>query len=461
MVLLTAGCVGFNGRSEKDNPEPAGLTEIREKGKLVAVTDFNSTNYFIYKGEPMGFHFELLRSFSDHLGIDIEIVAENDPDEAIKMLHSGKADLLAMGFLVNDKDEKKIIFSEPVDATRQVLVRRKHHDRQPAKDPDIESNQVSTIDDLAGKTIYVQKGSSHAEWVKELSHRTGEKITVYEVPLEPEELISLVESGEIEYTICNENVARVNASYYPDIDVNSVLSPVQDQAWALRKNNSGELLEELNKWISSYKNTMAYAHLYAKYFRNSRSNSIVKSDYYALSTGRVSQWDEIIKTYSDSIDWDWRLLASLICQESRFVPDVMSHAGAYGLMQIMPETGRSMGIDITKSPRNNIKAGIRYISSLHSIFDPKIPDKNERLRFILASYNAGPGHVLDAMKLAEKNGKDPLKWENNVAVWMLKKSDPEYYNDSVVRNGYFRGRESVAFVTEILDRYQHYSNIIQ
>jgi membrane-bound lytic murein transglycosylase F len=174
----------------------------------------------------------------------------------------------------------------------------------------------------------------------------------------------------------------------------------------------------------------------------------------------VSQYDEMIRKFSDSINWDWRLLASLVCQESRFDPDVESWAGAYGLMQIMPVTGERFGIDITASPENNMKAGVAYIKWLQTIFEPKIPDAGERLNFILAAYNAGPGHVLDAMKLAEKNGMDPQKWEGNVAVWLLKKSEPVYYNDEVVKNGYFRGKESVAFVSEILDRYAHYKNVI-
>jgi membrane-bound lytic murein transglycosylase F len=164
--------------------------------------------------------------------------------------------------------------------------------------------------------------------------------------------------------------------------------------------------------------------------------------------------------YSDTINWDWRLLASLICQESRFDPDVKSWAGAYGLMQIMPRTGKNFGIDITASPRNNIYAGVRYINWLHSIFDPKVPDEEERTRFILAAYNAGPGHILDAMKLAEKHGYDPTIWEGNVEDWLQKKSEPRYYNDSIVKNGYFRGKESVAFVSEVLDRFKHYKNII-
>jgi membrane-bound lytic murein transglycosylase F len=176
--------------------------------------------------------------------------------------------------------------------------------------------------------------------------------------------------------------------------------------------------------------------------------------------GKISRYDDMIRQFSVSIGWDWRLLASLICQESHFNPNVQSYAGAYGLMQIMPDTGKSLGIDITSSPENNLKAGILYINWLHSIFDSRIPDEKERINFILASYNAGPGHVIDAMKLAEKNGMNPQKWEGSVALWLLKKSEPQYYNDSVVKNGYYRGTESVNYVRQVLARFDHYKNIM-
>jgi membrane-bound lytic murein transglycosylase F len=201
---------------------------------------------------------------------------------------------------------------------------------------------------------------------------------------------------------------------------------------------------------------------------NAFNNFIVREDlpgyYYELlrssKSNNVSKYDDLIRASSSIINWDWRLLASLICQESEFRPEVRSVAGAYGLMQIMPRTGRNFGIDVTSSTENNIKAGIFYINWLYSIFDSKIADPGERLLFVLAAYNAGPGHVLDAMRLAGKNGMDPQKWEGNVAVWLLKKSEPQYYKDSVVRNGYFRGKESVKFVSEVLDRFEHYKNII-
>ena len=443
-----------------DHSSYPDLDFIRKRGKLIAVTDYNSINYFVYKGEPMGFNYELLKSFSDQTGIDIEIIAKNDIEDAFGLLKSGEADLLALNLTVNNSRKKEIHFTDPIDETRQVLVQRKPAKWRSLTAEEFERKLIRNQLELAKKTIFIQKSSSYKERLVSLSSEIGDSIKVIEVPRETEKLIREVSEGKIDFTICDENIALVNEKYYSNIDVRTPVSFPQNIAWAVRKRNSEDLLNELNKWIETYKKSGDYAFLYAKYYRNSRSTRIVNSDYYALSTGRVSQYDDMIKQFSDSINWDWRLLASLICQESRFKANVKSGAGAYGLMQIMPMTGESYGIDITSSPKNNMKAGVLYINRLHSIFDPRIADEKERIMFILASYNAGPGHVLDAMRLAEKNGMDPQKWEGNVAVWLQKKYDPKYYNDSVVKNGYFRGTESIAFVSEILERYEHYKNVI-
>lgn len=436
------------------------LDSIMKRGKLVAVTDFNSTNYFLYKGEPMGFQYELLREFTGYLGIDLEIITENHLDHAFSFLKSGEADLVAIGLTVTSARKEEIMFTEPIFQTRQVLVQRKPRNWRSMTEEALDRHLIRNQLDLANKSIYVQQNSIHQERLLSLAGEIGDTIKIIAVPYESEDLIKNVANGEIEYTVCDENIARVNATYYPDIDVNTPISFPQNIAWGVRRENSEMLLKELNDWIATYRMTTGFALLYAKYFKNSRSSLIVKSDYYSLSTGKISMWDDLIKKASEDIDWDWRLLASLICQESRFNPNVESLAGAYGLMQVMPVTGKHFGIDITSSPGNNIKAGTMYINWLKSVYEPKVPDEKERMKFILASYNAGPGHVLDAMKLARKNGMDPQKWDGNVAVWLLKKSEPVYYNDTVVKNGFFKGTESVNFVTEVLDRYEHYKNIV-
>ena len=462
-ILLATVLISCNNKPQlTDNPKPVScdLDSIVRRGKLIAVTDFNSTNYFIYKGEPMGFHYELLKEFTDHLGIDLEIITENHLDHAFNMLNSGEADLIAIGLTVNSSRKKDILFTEPILETRQVLVQRKPRNWRSMTEEALNRKLVRNQLDLAGKTIYVQEETAHLDRLRSLAGEIGDTINIIEVPYESEELIKNLVRGDIDYTICDENVAMVNSTYYPDIDINTPVSFPQNIAWGLRKNNSEKLLNELNRWITGYRKTRSYALLYAKYFRNSRSINIVMSDYYSLSTGKISRWDDMIRNASRDIDWDWRLLASLIYQESRFDPNVESWAGAVGLMQVMPQTGKHFGIDIMASPANNIKAGTLYIKKLEKYFDSRISDSDERMKFILASYNAGPGHILDAMRLAEKYGMDPGKWDGNVAVYLLKKSDPKYYTDTVVKNGYFRGTESVAFVSEILDRYEHYRNII-
>lgn len=446
---------------KKINPVVAcDLDSIRKRGKLIAVSDFNSTDYFIYKGEPMGFNYELLKSFSDNIGIDLEIISENQPEKAFRMLRSGDADLLAFDLIPDSSGRTDIQYSAPVYETRQVLVQHRPRNWRSMSDGELSKKLIRDQSGLGHKTIFVQLGSSHAQRLVSRAKEIGESINIIEVPFGSEKLIQNVAKGEIEYTVSDENIASVNASYYPDIDISMAVDTIRDIRWGVRKNNSDKLVSELNRWITAYRKTSSYAILYAKYFKNTRSGLIVKSDFYALNTGKVSKYDDMIRQFSVFIKWDWRLLASLICQESRFDPTVESYTGAFGLMQVMPGTGKNFGIDIRTSPENNIKAGIRYINWLHSIFDPKIPDEKERINFILASYNAGPGHILDAMKLAEKNGMNPQIWEGNVAVWLQKKSEPRYFKDSVVRNGYFRGKESVAFVTEVLSRYEHYKNII-
>ncbi|HZL76457.1 MAG TPA: transporter substrate-binding domain-containing protein [Bacteroidales bacterium] len=460
LAAVLTSCTYKPGISHISENLSPNLDLIIKRGKLVAITDYNSINYFIYKGEPMGFNYELLKAFTDHLGVDLEIVTENQINHALNILNSGEADLLAFGLTVNSTRKKEMLFTDPIAETRQVLVQRKPRNWRSITEEAAEKHLIRNQIDLAHKSVYVQANSAHSERLRALSNEIGDSINIIEVPYDSEELIKDVAKGEIDYTVCDENIAMVNLTYYPGIDISTPVSFMQNIAWGLPKNNSGQLLAELNKWIASYRRTGSYALLYAKYFRNSRSETIVKSDYYYINTGKISQWDDMIKSASTRINWDWRLLASLICQESRFDPDVESRVGAYGLMQIMPVTGKNYGIDITASPSDNIKAGTMYINRLQSIFESKITDPQERIKFILASYNAGPGHVLDAIKLAGKNGMNPEKWDGNVAVWLLKKSEPKYFNDSVVKNGYFRGTESVNFVTEVLERYDHYRNII-
>jgi membrane-bound lytic murein transglycosylase F len=130
-------------------------------------------------------------------------------------------------------------------------------------------------------------------------------------------------------------------------------------------------------------------------------------------------------------------------------------------MQMMPSTQEYFGIDSTASPEQQIRAGVKYIKFLDKSFEKRIPDALERINFILASYNIGPGHIFDAQKLAQKLGKNPLKWFNNVDTCLLSKSNPDNYNDPSVQFGYCKGNETFSFVNEVITRFNHYKNVLK
>ncbi len=437
------------------------LNEIQKRGKLVVVTDYNSTNYFIYKGRPMGYQLELLNDLCDNLGIKLEVIVSNDVENNIRDLRNGSVDIIAQNLAVTRDRSKIIQFTEPHTYSRQVLVQRNDEkgdlQNENKRFNDLIRNQL----ELAGKTIYVQKGSSYVTRLKNLSDEIGDSINVVEIPdYEAEQLIGLVAEGEISYTICDEILARVNLNYYNNIDIKTPVSFPQKIAWGVRK-SSPDLLQVVNNWLIRFRKSNKYDMIYRKYFLNRRSTHIVDVGYNSLKGGFVSPYDDIIKKESENSDWDWRLIAALIYQESRFLPEIKSWAGAQGLMQLMPETAKAFGVDNITSPEENIRGGIKFLKWLDKRMALRIDAPEERLKFVLASYNVGIGHVLDAMKLAEKNGKNPKVWDNNVDYYLLNKSKPLYYNDPVVEFGYCRGEEPYLYVSEILERYEHYKNLMQ
>ncbi len=463
LLVFLLGCApsGKKAKINKVDKEVAfDLKEIKERGKLIVVTDYNSTNYFIYKGTPMGYQLELLNEFCNNLGIKLEVIVSNDVDKNIEDLRLGKVDLIAQNLAVTRERGRVIQFTEPHTYSRQVLVQRigdkdSLKNRQPQFNALIR-NQL----DLAGKTIYVQKGASYVTRLNNLSDEIGDTINVVEIPdYEAEQLIGLVAEGEISYTICDEILARVNKNYYENIDIETPVSFPQKLAWGVRK-KSTDLLQVVNNWLIRFKKSAKYSIIYKKYFLNRRSTHIVDVGYNSLKGGLVSQYDDIIKKECENIGWDWKLIAALIYQESRFLPEIKSWAGAQGLMQLMPATAKKFGVNNVTSPRENIRGGIKFLKWLDKRMALRIDDPEERLKFVLASYNVGLGHVLDAMKLAEKNGKNPKIWDANVDFYLLNKSNPKYYNDPVVEFGYCRGEEPFLYVNEILERYEHYKNLM-
>lgn len=166
----------------------------------------------------------------------------------------------------------------------------------------------------------------------------------------------------------------------------------------------------------------------------------------------ISSYDPVIRHHAAAEGVDWRLVAALMYEESRFVADSVSPVGAYGLMQIMPIAAADVGAEAFHAPDDNIRTGVRYLKRLEQIFHEA--RGRDRLALVLAAYNAGPGHVQDAQTLARRFGYDPHRWENSMNMMMPLLEDPAYYQ--ALPSGYADGQATVTYVERILIRYERY-----
>lgn len=465
-ITLFLGACKPNGESrfrdvEQMRPENriTHMEMIRQYGALRVVTEYNSISYFLYRGQPLGFQYEMLQELANHMNLPLEVSVGNDLERNFSDLSEGSVDLIAMNLTVTSRRKQDVAFTEPLLQTRQVLVQRKPLEWDKMNSKQREAALIRNQLKLAGKVVYVQAGSVYEARLRALSNEIGGGIDIREVNLDSEKLIQRVALGEIDYMVCDENVGLVNTTYYPQLDVGTAISFPQHVAWAVHP-RSDSLRKIIDQWITGYRMTDNYAILYHKYFNNRHSYRSIHSEYYTLGSGKISPFDTEIRKESERIGWDWRLLASVVYQESRFNPDAVSWAGAFGLMQLMPITAKSYGITNESSPEEQIRAGASFIKWLDERFEDVIVDPDERIKFVLASYNIGLGHIQDARRLAERYGSDPNIWSGSVDKWLMKKSEPEYYSDQVVRHGFARGIETFNFVKDIMNRYEHYKNIV-
>jgi len=440
------------------------IESIKNKGKLVVLAENNSTSYFVYKGEPMGYDYEMLSAYAGYLGVELEMIVINDMNTILDELNAGKADIAAANLTVTNDRNKIVNFTEPLLQTRQVLVQRKPDGWQKMSEQAITKKLIRNLNELIGKNIHVRKASSFYTRLQSLSEEIGGEINITEATgsLDSEELISYVAKGYIDYTVVDENVAMINQTYYDNIDIKTAISFPQKIAWAVSK-KSPKLLSSINEWLVNKRNRSLQAATFTKYYINQRAaGERMESEFFCSNGGSLSPYDHAIRKYSKKLGWDWRLMAAMIYQESNFNPDAQSWAGACGLMQLIPATAKRFGLDtLIASPVQNIEAGTNFLIHLNKYWRDFIPDSAERIKFVLASYNVGLGHVIDARNLAAKYDKDPDLWEDNVNFYLLNKAKPKYYNDDVVKYGYCRGEEPYNYVKEILIRVEHYRNVLR
>lgn len=439
-------------------PEPVRdtltvLQHIQERGRLIAVTNCEIINYNTEKPTPSGFEYELLSDFCNANGLELEMIVNENLDSCFALLDSCRVDMVAVGIGSNKEMRRRYLLTDPILMQKSVLVQRLPKDwNKMSTANEVENQLLRSSVDLAGKTIHLPQGSHEVKLLEHLSDQIGDTIYIVQCDsLNSFDLVKAVSSGEIDYTVVEEYVARMASIGLKGLDTKLIVSVEQPLGWAVQ-NHEGDssLLLALNGWIDGFEQRNLNRIL-AKYVNKGNVFGSRKP-----KEGELSGFDGIIKKTAKDIGWDWRLLASLIYQESHFRLDLESEKGAFGLMQLMPVVMERYEIGYDATPEEQLEAGGKLIKYLGDCLEDKVADSAERVKFILAAYNSGLGHVYDAQRLAEKYGKYPDVWDNNVDYFILNKSKKQYYNDTCCKAGYLRGTETYRFVEEVLDRYYQY-----
>ncbi len=419
------------------------LPGIEKRNTLRVLTKNDAASYFLWQGELMGFDYELIRKYADQKKLWLEVIEVSDHIQMAEMLVEGEADIMT-GFLMPSPaiENKGVAFSQPYHYTANVVVAREN------------DSAPMTTDDLYGRVIY---GFANSPGWRNLQLLQKEQGGFTLIPigeeLSVEDILDRVDEGVFDLAVLYRHEVEGELKWRRGIKVVLTLDDHIPHVWGVRANNK-ELLNSLNEFIHKEYKGLFYNIVHRRYFEwdsNKGSRGVGRTK--DKNDQNLTPYDDLIKKYAGIYGMDWRLVAAQMYQESRFDPSVVSWAGAMGLMQVLPRTAESIGIENLTDPEAGIEAGVKYLGWLRERFEQELSVK-DRQWFVLASYNAGLGHVRDARSLAAQKGWDADRWFDNVERAMLLLSKQKYARKA--RHGYVRGREPVQYVRKIKQRYEAY-----
>lgn len=452
LLLLLASCRGV----VKDSDKGYDFPQILQSDTLRVLTLNTSTSYFIFRDQPMGYHYDLIREFCREHDLVPEIIVAGNAGSMMEMLQRGEGDVIAYNIPVTNALRDSLRYCGLQQISHQVLVQRALRS----------DTLLSDVTGLIGKEVTVTEGSKYHDRIVNLNDELGGGIFIDITDRDTivtEDLIRMVSRGEIGYTVADDDLARLNHTYFRNLNVDLQVSFDQRSSWVVRR-DMPILADSLDSWFEHKTDEPVFLRIIKRYFEETKGYLEDDRPSYSdiLGPGMISPFDPFFKQQGKRLGIDWRLLASLSYQESSFITEGESWAGAIGLMGLMPATAASLGVtgDHIFDPEMNIRAGAEYLKQLLITFG-MIDDPAEQLKMSLAAYNGGIGHVSDARALAEKYEADKNVWEGNVEKFIQLKRLEQYYTDPVCRNGYFRGDETINYVRKVISRWELYKEKVK
>ena len=423
----------------------ADLEEVKRRGVLRVLTRNNSSHYFLARATERGFQFELVRAFAKELGVRLAMVVPPSRDALIGALLDGEGDLIAAGMSVTPARAEKVLFTPKIFTARRAVATHLQTVRT-----------LDSLEDLPKFLIHVDFHSTTLRDLRRVEAQLDRRLRIAPVTdgAEMEEMLRRVSEGSYEATVADTQLIELAQAAGLDVVGRVEVGAARPKAWAVHP-ASPDLREAATRFLARNRRLVAifktrYFSPSSKFARRAR-----EAEFRADTQGKLSPYDHLLKKAATETGLDWRPLAAVVYTESRFDPNAESPWGAIGLMQVLPKTAASVGVrGRLKDPERNILAGARYLARLARRFEADGVAKRQRVRFALASYSAGLGHILDARRLAAMTQRDPNRWFSHVEEALRLKTDRRWHEKT--RHGYARAYETIKYVSKVQSRYDVY-----
>jgi membrane-bound lytic murein transglycosylase F len=404
-------------------PTPTAMERVMTRGELVVMTRPSNTTYYQDQHGYTGMEYELAKGFADSLGVELRMLESDDPSYIRYAIRKGTADMAAAGLVATDYQK--------VDS---LVVRR------------LDTPRIRGMEDLTGKQVAVAAGSSHAELlVKAQLENPGLEFQEVE-DASPEQLLALVEDGQVDYTLIHSNNYSLQRALWPELIADYTAATDMPLAWAFNPKDDQSLYLAAQRYLTQAKANGTTAKLEDRFYGHvEQFNLYAARSFMRHLEDRLPRYEELFRKAEGNSGFDWRLLAALAYQESLWDPGAISPTGVKGLMMLTNDTARQMGISDRTDPAQSILAGADYLRHTHDRIPARIPEPS-RTWMALAAYNVGFGHLEDARVLTQSQGGNPDNWQD-VKQRLPMLANPAYAGQ--LRYGNARGGQAVIYVRHI------------
>ncbi|MFU8878652.1 MAG: membrane-bound lytic murein transglycosylase MltF, partial [Wenzhouxiangellaceae bacterium] len=434
-ALMALAVLLFATSGEHDLTE---LEQVHDRGRLVMLTIYGATTYYLGPDGEAGYEFDLARRFADYLGVPLEVIALPSIDALLPNLAGKRGDFVAANLSQTSQRRRQIRYGPVFQEVKPVIVYRRG------------SRRPRSLEDLAQGRLAIVGGTSYESFLHPVRQRSGLTWEVRE-NASIEDLLEAVTSEEVDFTILDSNILNLNRRYFPAIRPAFEVEAPQRLAWATRLSDDDTLAQKMREFFALPETMLAMEQLRERYFSHVENYQPVGTfTFMQQMRERLPQFRPLFEQTAERQDMDWRLLAAVSYQESHWDPQAVSRTGVRGLMMLTNPTARQLGVENRSDPEQSIDGGARYLKSMIERLPERI-EHPDRLWLALAAYNIGLGHLEDARILTQRQGGDPDRWVD-VRERLPLLTQRQYFSQT--RFGYARGYEAASYVENIRTFYE-------